>query len=204
VKKIKLIRYEEGAVPLDAVASAVKFEDAILIAAGLVKYPGDQRLGAIISSKIESHTFMVRHNPNCPSPYEVRLCGAYPRIDGLEARTESNDAIGCGKDLTEAFENALKAQKEFKKFRTSSSATSPEWIRTRRVNLQEEIRIKDDKIEALERNIREIAAAALSRTVGAEDIATLVGATLDRISELAKAEKGFDKILEVLRAEGKR
>lgn len=31
-------------------------------------------------------TYMVRHNPNCPSPYEVRTCGGAFMVDAREAR----------------------------------------------------------------------------------------------------------------------
>lgn len=51
---------------------------------------------------LERETFQIEHNPNCPSPYKVRLV-QYGRgkIDGTEA-----DAIGCGKTLLEAAEKA--------------------------------------------------------------------------------------------------
>ena len=51
---------------------------------------------------LERETFQVEHNPNCLSPYKVRLV-QYGRgqIDGTEA-----DAIGCGKSLSEAANRA--------------------------------------------------------------------------------------------------
>lgn len=51
---------------------------------------------------LERETFQVEHNPNCPSPYKVRLVQyARGRIDGTD-----QDAIGFGKTLNEAAEKA--------------------------------------------------------------------------------------------------
>lgn len=51
---------------------------------------------------LERETFQVEHNPNCPSPYKVRLVQyERGRIHGTE-----DDAIGYGKTLGEAAERA--------------------------------------------------------------------------------------------------
>src|SRR5262245_14362699 len=51
---------------------------------------------------LAGETFQVEHNPNCPSPYKVRLVQwGRGRIDGTD-----QDAIGHGKTLTEAADKA--------------------------------------------------------------------------------------------------
>lgn len=56
-----------------------------------------------IPDLLKEQTFQVEHNPNCPSPFKVRLV-QYGRgcIDGTEL-----DAIGYGKTLEEAAERAV-------------------------------------------------------------------------------------------------
>lgn len=57
--------------------------------------------------ELEKHTFAVQYNPNCPSPYLVRLCGV--GAGGIDNRGyhETKDACGYGKTLEEAAERAI-------------------------------------------------------------------------------------------------
>lgn len=57
-------------------------------------------------SFLSSTTYMVRHNPNCPKPFEVRLCGEAGRVDPLEPR----NAVGFGMSADEAAADALKVE----------------------------------------------------------------------------------------------
>jgi hypothetical protein len=53
-------------------------------------------------SWLDDETFQVEHNPNCPSPYKVRLVQyGRGRIHG-----DKDDAIGFGKTLYEAADKA--------------------------------------------------------------------------------------------------
>lgn len=55
-------------------------------------------------NEIEKYTFAVRHNPNCPSPFEVRLVGkGRGRIN-----YDDKDIVGFGKTFDEAAENVMK------------------------------------------------------------------------------------------------
>lgn len=54
-----------------------------------------------------AETFRVEHNPNCPSPFLVRLIG---RGRGY-IRGTSDDACGYGKTIGEAADNARKEAK---------------------------------------------------------------------------------------------
>lgn len=52
-------------------------------------------------------TFAVHHNPNCPEPFQVRLCGdGRGRIDNLPLN-ETQDRVGHGETLAGAARNAL-------------------------------------------------------------------------------------------------
>jgi hypothetical protein len=71
---------------------------------------------------LKDQTYMVRHNPNCPKAFEVRLSGL-----GLLAKFEwlgtisaqygrhqpaTRDDVGYGDTLEEAAENALSARND--------------------------------------------------------------------------------------------
>jgi hypothetical protein len=68
-----------------------------------------------VPEELLNRTFVVQHNPNCPSPFLVRLGGAgpidmKPYGDGLGLRPhQTGDILGFGKTLAEAAEDALKA-----------------------------------------------------------------------------------------------
>lgn len=47
-------------------------------------------------------TYMVRHNPNCPSPFEVRTSGGAFMVDAHERR----NLVSYGKTLEEAMSRA--------------------------------------------------------------------------------------------------
>lgn len=60
-----------------------------------------------VIEKLNKLTYVVQHNPNCPSPFLVRLCGhSVPSID-LRPYEETRDILGFGKTLEEAAASAL-------------------------------------------------------------------------------------------------
>lgn len=60
--------------------------------------------------RLQKVTHVVEFSPSCPCPYLVRLPGKSAVIDKISDRTKTTDAIGCGKTLEEAAENAFQAQ----------------------------------------------------------------------------------------------
>lgn len=59
-----------------------------------------------VLKEIAKLTYSVRHSPNCPSPFEVRLV---QRGRG-HIHYDKNDIIGYGKTFDEAAEQALKVK----------------------------------------------------------------------------------------------
>lgn len=66
---------------------------------------------------LRGHTFVVQHNPNCPSPWLVRLPGKSGRIDLKPyghtfppVKHETDDILGFGKTLDDAARAALSAR----------------------------------------------------------------------------------------------
>ena len=60
----------------------------------------------IYVEKLRSVTFSVHHNPNCPSPFQVRLTGeSIGHLDNLH-RKETKDILGHGKSFEEAAQEA--------------------------------------------------------------------------------------------------
>lgn len=55
--------------------------------------------------RLGEHTYEVRHNPNCPSPFCVVTCGDAATIE----RHQPRNLYSYGKTLDEAASNALKA-----------------------------------------------------------------------------------------------
>lgn len=51
---------------------------------------------------LSKYTYMVRHNPNCPSPFEVRTGGGAFMVDAREPR----NLVSYGKTLDEAMARA--------------------------------------------------------------------------------------------------
>ena len=63
----------------------------------------DERL--VIPEWLLERTFEVQHNPNCPSPFLVRMVTpGTGRLDSLPPNV-TKDTIGYGKTLTEAADN---------------------------------------------------------------------------------------------------
>lgn len=61
--------------------------------------------------RLQSMTFSVHHNPNCPSPFQVRLVGHKVAVlDNLHRRS-TKDILGHGQSLEAAAKNAW--QKKF-------------------------------------------------------------------------------------------
>lgn len=60
--------------------------------------------------RLLNKTFVIEHNPNCPSRWLVRLPGLSAVID--HKRFETKDAIGYGQTLYEATTNALTDQQK--------------------------------------------------------------------------------------------
>ncbi len=57
--------------------------------------------------RLHNKTFAIQHNPNCPSPFLIRIVGkGAAALDYLSYR-ETKDALGYGKTLEEAVENVL-------------------------------------------------------------------------------------------------
>lgn len=58
--------------------------------------------------ELRNLTYQIRHNPNCPMPFEFRLIGkGRGSIDGLPL-AETGDCFGHGKTIEEAAKNSLK------------------------------------------------------------------------------------------------
>lgn len=55
-------------------------------------------------------TFAVQHNPNCPSMFCVRLVGRGTGSLDYEIPSVTKDALGYGKTIEEAAENARSEQ----------------------------------------------------------------------------------------------
>lgn len=65
-----------------------------------------------VLDQLAEKTFAVQHNPNCPSPYLVRLAGKdRGRID-LNPRNQTHDILGYGKTLCEAAAATLEIQEK--------------------------------------------------------------------------------------------
>ena len=67
--------------------------------------------------KLETLTFAVQHNPNCPSPWLVRLPGKTGSVDLKHygdalgfTQSQTGDILGFGKTFDEAAEAALAAK----------------------------------------------------------------------------------------------
>jgi hypothetical protein len=60
---------------------------------------------------LKDRTYMVRHSPNCPKRFEVRLTGLGLLIEASRsfAQLKQSDAIGYGDTADEAAANALAA-----------------------------------------------------------------------------------------------
>ena len=93
--------YETDDAKLEARATTAEAEAAALRAEA---FPEDLR----------GHTFVVQHNPNCPSPWLVRLPGKSGRIDLKPyghtfppVKHETDDILGFGKTLDAAARAAL-------------------------------------------------------------------------------------------------
>lgn len=64
-----------------------------------------------ILSILARHTCVLEINPNCPSPYLVRLTGAGGCIDKMPPG-KTGDMLGYGTSLREAFDRALALQEQ--------------------------------------------------------------------------------------------
>lgn len=61
---------------------------------------------------LRNQTYMVRHNPNCPKPFEVRLTGLGLLASLVWRAPNDGDDKGYGDTIEEAAENALMARAE--------------------------------------------------------------------------------------------
>lgn len=67
-----------------------------------------------ILERLNQKTYAVQHNPNCPSPFLVRLVGpGSSRLD-LKCYRETKDILGFGKTMANAARVALKKQEILK------------------------------------------------------------------------------------------
>lgn len=72
------------------------------------------------SHPIHQMTYVVEHNPNCPSPFLVRLPGLSLVIDkkpyvSAEADRLTSDALGFGKTFLDAADKAIEESERIKK-----------------------------------------------------------------------------------------
>lgn len=70
-----------------------------------------------VPRELAGKAFVVQHNPNCPSPFLVRMPGDGGRIDMLPYATplspcETKDILGFGRTLEEAATVALRLAEE--------------------------------------------------------------------------------------------
>lgn len=59
-----------------------------------------------IPKKLLKETFVIEYNPNCPSPWLVRLCGKSCIID-KQYYDVTNDVLGFGKTIKEAYKELI-------------------------------------------------------------------------------------------------
>ncbi len=57
--------------------------------------------------RLKDLTYAIEHNPNCPSPYLVRLVGTSGYLDKLSDIRKTKDILGYGKTLDQATSRAL-------------------------------------------------------------------------------------------------
>ncbi len=58
--------------------------------------------------RLNQETYVVEHNPNCPSRFLVRLVGKGAGVIDKKSPAETRDILGYGKTLSQAAKNALK------------------------------------------------------------------------------------------------
>ena len=61
---------------------------------------------ATIPEELLEKTFVIEYNPNCPSPWLVRLNGRSAIID-KKPYHRTNDRLGFGKTVEEAYKDAI-------------------------------------------------------------------------------------------------
>lgn len=60
---------------------------------------------------LKDRTYMVRHNPNCPKRFEVRLTGMGLLVSMIRGpQLQNGDAVGYGDTVDEAAADALAQQ----------------------------------------------------------------------------------------------
>lgn len=62
--------------------------------------------------RLSQYTYEFRHNPNCPSPFEIRTGGGEALIDHLPVGLTRN-LVSYGKTLDEAAERAIAAIEKY-------------------------------------------------------------------------------------------
>ncbi len=70
-----------------------------------------------LEKKLSELTYEIQHNPNCRSPFLLRLPGPKGILDHLPYRGSDNltqDILGFGKTLAEALEKALETREKIK------------------------------------------------------------------------------------------
>ena len=61
---------------------------------------------------ISELTYVVEHNPNCPSPFLVRLPGPKQAVIDKKYYSETKDTLGFGKTFHAAAAAAIKAKEQ--------------------------------------------------------------------------------------------
>ena len=57
--------------------------------------------------RLSGYTYALQHNPNCPSPYVIRMVGKGIACLDLKCYEETADRLYFGKTLKEAVNRAL-------------------------------------------------------------------------------------------------
>jgi len=68
---------------------------------------GNWFLGNEFPKGLLDTTFVIEHNPNCPSPFLIRFCGEGKGCIDKLPHGQSADRIGFGKTIGQAFSNAF-------------------------------------------------------------------------------------------------
>lgn len=67
-----------------------------------------------VMKEMNTKTYSVHHNPNCPKPFLVRLIGHGQFELDLKPYGETKDVCGYGKTLVKAGKSALKQKNKTK------------------------------------------------------------------------------------------
>lgn len=72
-----------------------------------------QGINVEVLERLNKETYIVQHNPNCPSPFLVRLVGPESGVIDLKYYDKTKDVLGFGKTLEEAAQAAFTQQAQY-------------------------------------------------------------------------------------------